>query len=178
MARRSRSGMKWRFKVRPRVRREDVLSVIEYRPETGEFIWRKWCGGRAKAGTIAGHVFNTGYRCIQICGHITTANRWAWFYITGKWPTRDVDHINGVRSDDRWANLRLATRSQNCANGKAKSGNRSGFKGVRRDKNRWVATIMVQGRSIYLGRHSTPEQAHAAYMKAAEKHFGEFARAA
>lgn len=97
--------------------------------------------------------------------------------MTGRWPPKNVDHRNRITDDNRWRNLRLATQSQNCANSVAKKNDR--FKGVHWDKarNRYGATIMVNRRSIGLGRFFTARAAHAAYLTAARKYFGEFARA-
>jgi hypothetical protein len=88
--------------------------------------------------------------------------------------------VNGDRANDRLANLRLATSSQNAANKKKHSNNTSGFKGVhlRKGTSRWAAAIRVGQKRIHLGFFSTPEQAHAAYAAAAKEHFGEFARSA
>lgn len=97
--------------------------------------------------------------------------------MTGRWPKVTVDHINCIKADDRWCNLREATHSQNGANQHDRK-SRVPFKGVTwvsRDKN-YQAAIRINYRTITLGRFDTPEAAHAAYRKAARKHFGEFAR--
>lgn len=88
------------------------------------------------------------------------------------------DHINGNGLDNRRANLRLATSSQNGANRRRASNNSSGYKGVswNRVTGKWQAMIRVNKRQINLGSYATPEAAHQAYCEAAQKHFGEFAR--
>lgn len=88
-----------------------------------------------------------------------------------------VDHWNGDGLDNRRENLRLATESQNGANRGLQSNNSSGFKGVvfHRRCGRWQARIKVQGKTISLRYHDTPEKAAHAYDKAARKFFGEFA---
>ena len=98
------------------------------------------------------------------------AHRLAWFYTYGKWPNHEVDHINGNRLDNRIANLREATRSQNEF--AAKKG-----KGIRWEPKRkkWLARIGVNWKQINLGRYATREEALAAYKKAAKEAFGEFA---
>lgn len=80
--------------------------------------------------------------------------------------------------DNRFANLREATRSENARNMGLYSTNTSGFKGVTWDKSRgkWLAHIKIHGHTIHLGRHKTPKEAHDAYCKGAEKYHGEFAR--
>jgi hypothetical protein len=94
--------------------------------------------------------------------------------MTGAWPPNDVDHINGVRDDNRWTNLRLATRAENLRNMKAKT-NKTGLKGVYLNAGRYTARIRHNYTSHYLGRFDTPEEAHAAYRKAADALHGEFA---
>lgn len=91
---------------------------------------------------------------------------------------RLTDHINGDGLDNRRANLRPATDSQNQANKKKPVDNTSGFKGVyfKRDANGWIAKIVVRGKFIYLGRFASAEDAARAYDAAALEHFGEFAR--
>jgi hypothetical protein len=95
--------------------------------------------------------------------------------MTGKWPTPEIDYINGNRSDTRWANLREATRSQNSVWRHTR--NKLGVKGVWVEKNgAYVAQIRSGGKLKYLGTFDTVSQAAAAYAQAAREAFGEFAR--
>lgn len=87
-----------------------------------------------------------------------------------------IDHINCDPLDNRPENMRLATRSQNKANERTRSDNQSRFKGVLKNKNRWVARIGAGGKT-FLGSFKTPEEAHEAYKSAAGKLYKEFARA-
>jgi hypothetical protein len=98
--------------------------------------------------------------------------------MTGDWPTAEIDHANGTRDDNRWSNLRSATRSQNLVNARKPSTNTSGLKGVSWDAERgnWRAYLTLNGRNKYLGRFADPAEAHRAYFAAARLHFGEFAR--
>jgi hypothetical protein len=93
-------------------------------------------------------------------------------------PGIQVDHVNGDGLDNRRANLRLATRSQNQHNQRISLANSSGFKGVSYDSARasWRAHIMVNRRRIWLGRFTTAEEAAAAYRAASTKHHGAFGR--
>lgn len=151
----------------------ELLSLLHYSRRTGVFTWRVSRGTR-KAGAVAGS-FDAGYRRIVINRKKYRANQLAHFYVTGKW-TRLVDHKNRCRADDSWNNLRPATNALNQANKIGVSG--CGFKGVTKRKNykRWRARIRVAGQLLHLGVFDTPELAHAAYVAAAKKHFGEFAR--
>lgn len=100
------------------------------------------------------------------------AHRVAWAITHGEWPTSDIDHINGVRDDNRICNLRAVTRSQNRRNSSMRSDNKSGITGVALDKkfNVWRAQIHVDGKHITLGAFPTFEAAVGARRKAALKH--------
>lgn len=159
---------------------ERLRAVLRYEPDTGDFFWRSdvMCyGGGKPAGSIAG-LTSKGRHYIGIDGRRYAAHRLAWLYMTGEWPT-EIDHKNQDATDNRWANLRLATRSQNNANVGLKSHNTSGLKGVSWDRDRqlWKAQISVQTKRRMLGRFPTKEEAHAAYVAAAVDAFGDFARA-
>lgn len=86
-----------------------------------------------------------------------------------------VDHKNGDGLDNRRANLRSATFSENARNARLRKDNTTGFKGVKRVNQRWYAQIRLGAKRIHLGSFATPEEAHAAYAKAAARHFGDFA---
>lgn len=92
----------------------------------------------------------------------------------------EVDHIDGDGLNNRRANLRLATHSENCANRRLPSTSSSGLKGVSWHKNQqqWLAKIKVAGITLHLGSFSTAQEAHEAYCKAAARHQGKFARKA
>jgi len=157
---------------------ERLREALSYDPNTGEFVWRVARPG-LRAGTIAGTDHIKGYRTIKVDGTFYLAHRLAWFYVTGEWP-KQVDHRDTVKSNNRWANLRLATSSQNHANRGPNKNNSTGFKGVHKGHGykRWTALICVRGEKMKLGLYDTPEEAHAAYAAAAVRYFGDFARMA
>lgn len=157
-----------------------LRQLVTYCPETGHFTWNYSLGSRAAAGQRAGCLCRTsGRRLLRVDGRVYLEHRLAWLYMTGKWPTLEVDHIDMESDNNRWINLREATSSQNKANRKALSTNRSGIKGVSFHKaaGKWSAQINVNGKKRHLGLFSNPQAAHEAYKGAAERTFGEFARA-
>lgn len=166
------------------ITREYLLSILEYDPATGLLRWR-WRDGLPDvcnyrdAGKVAGTVRGTGYRYIFIDGRHWAAHRLVWIAETGECPTGDLDHINLDKADNRFANLRLATRSQNQANVPRHRGNTSGLKGVhlQKDSGRWTAYITLNRQRTHLGMFATKEEAAQARDDAAKRIYGEFARA-
>jgi hypothetical protein len=124
-------------------------------------------GLRAKAGTIAGTRKPNGYLTIWICGANHMAHRLAWLHFYGRWPAEHLDHINRVRDDNRIANLREVTFSENNQNVGLRRTSRSGYRGVTRVKAGWWARIVINGETHPLGTYGTPEEAYAAYLAAA-----------
>ncbi len=162
------------------ITQSELKRRLQYDPMTGDLVWLvKPKRGRVKAGDVAGaKVLN--YLRVKIDGKLYAAHRLIWLYVTGEWPESFLDHINGIPLDNRWSNLRAATNSQNQANRKRRRTSLSPYKGITRttDGKRWAAKIRHMGKTIHLGSFDIPEEAHAAYMAAAARIFGEFARAA
>lgn len=158
---------------------DKLLEWLSYNSETGVFLWRKQPRQRAMP-LIAGKIDEYGYRKIGVQQKTYRAHRLAWFYVYRVWPTAGLDHIDGDRSNNRISNLRVADHSSNQANSKRRVNNQTGFKGVHFHKlsGLYMARLMYRRKQIYLGYYKTPEEAHAAYLAAAKKYFGEFARAA
>ena len=157
---------------------ERLKELLDYDPLTGVFRWRVYRARGARPGSIAGTPNDNGYILIGIDGVVRRAHRLAWLYINGKQPTGLIDHVNGDKTDNRIANLRLATKSTNGANSKTRCDSSIGLKGVYRNRARYSARISCNGTRYRLGTYDTPELAHAAYCAAARRYFGEFARAA
>jgi hypothetical protein len=172
-----------------------VKSALSYDPNTGLFRWyerpvemfsprmvraereaKRW--NTRFAGKIAGSKNLQGYISICVLARVYPAHRIAWVLMTGEWPRDEIDHINLDRADNRWVNLRKATPSQNRGNRRLQPNNASGFKGVRWDKRycKWEARIQKDGVHHFLGCFEQPEAAHEAYLSAAKRLYGEFAR--
>jgi hypothetical protein len=166
-------------RTRSRLTQARLRELLRYNPETGEFRWLKRVNQFARVGRIAGGVNKFGgYLHISVGGRAYLAHQLAWLYMTGEWCRPMIDHRDGNRLNNRWNNLRRATRSQNNANTPRQRNNLSGFKGVGlRSGRKWRARICKNKRRHTLGTFSTPQAAHAAYVAAARRLFGEFARA-
>lgn len=150
-----------------------LRALLDYNPDTGVFVWRE-CNGRRRDldGRIAGFQNKSGYLIIGVLGKPYMAHRLAWLYMMGSWPEAHIDHINMVKADNRWGNLRAATKSENGANSVARG--RSGLKGAYYNAkcNCWYSRLKKR----YLGAFPTAEAAHQAFVKAAAEEYGEFAR--
>lgn len=162
---------------------DELLRRLSYDPETGRFTWMIDLG-RHKKGDLAGSPDKAGYVVIYLridgVQKSFRAHRLAWFYVHGRWPDGDIDHRDLEHSDNRIGELREATRSQNMANTSAYKDSTTGIKGVSFDKRRgkYYARIMKDGQVYHLGSFADVEAASAAYIEAATRLFGEFARAA
>ncbi len=155
---------------------ERLKQAFDYDPETGFFTWKIKIG-TAFPGKVVKVIANDEkapyiYVCIDNERHY--AHRLAWFYMTGAWPEKGIDHKNGQHSDNRWENLRQATQRQNICNARLRKDNKAGAKGVclPTKEKRWVAQLS----SKRIGSFSTKEEAQAAYAEAAKKAYGEFFR--
>lgn len=154
---------------------EYIKSLLDYNPNTGIFIWinDKYTGKKLK-GSVAGCLNKIdGYVSISVDGVKIPAHRLAWFYMTGEWPNFPIDHINRVRNDNRWENLRLATATQNQFN-KGPHKHKK-YKGVRKGKNGWRAFLKSEGRSKLIGYYTTEAEAAKAYNDVAYSLRKEFA---
>lgn len=151
---------------------EEAREWFAYDPETGVIAWRKR-RSNALAGRVAGSQDGFGYWRVGFQYKNYRHNRLAWLIVTGDWPAGEVDHINGVTSDNRWSNLRSVTRAVNGQNlRRAHRDSKTGFLGVTFDKRSGTfgASIVVAKRHRGLGRFETAEAAHQAYVAAKRRH--------
>jgi len=158
------------------VTQEYLKELLKYDWDTGLFIWTS--RRSMFAGKIAGTTDNDGYIKITINSRRFFAHRLAWLYVNGKWPSREIDHINGDPSDNSIENLREATRSQNRANIRYHRNNKTKTKGICYVKYgltyKWRTSVMANGRRSY-SFFDTKEEAQSAYNKEIVTLFGEFA---
>lgn len=144
--------------------------LLNYDSQTGLFTWKV---GRPKAsmGALAGSITKDGYVMLTIDRAKVYAHRVAWLFEKNAWPAAEIDHINGVRHDNRIENLRDVSPSVNQQNvRRARCDNKSGFLGVTRQKNLWTSQLTIGGKTLHLGLFRTPEEASEAYLKAKRKH--------
>lgn len=153
-----------------------VRELFDYKD--GFLYWRIKPSRDTVIGALCGCERNDGYRVITIEGRKYLAHRIIFFWHYGFLP-RSIDHIDRDPRNNRIENLRQATHSQNHCNRSKQKNNTSGYKGVSwisRDK-KFQTKIKVGEKHIHLGYFNSAQEAHDAYIKAANKHFGEFARA-
>jgi len=153
-------------KVSPRITADEVRRVLSYSLETGVFVWRQRMSNAVRAGTVAGSD-HQGYVRINIRGQRVFAHVLAVLYVTGEWPSAEVDHRDTNRANNRWENLRIADAFSNAQNQRRPhSNNTVGLLGVRRNHKGYQARITVGGKRLCLGTRADAEQAFALYVDA------------
>jgi hypothetical protein len=166
---------------------ERMFEVFELHAEEGFLIWKQLPSHRATNITLGARVGSNntpnqarGYLRTMVDGERYLVHRLIWGMHFGRNTELQIDHQNGIIDDNRIDNLREATHGQNSMNRRLQRNNTCGLKGVTwHSKNRtWHAQIRVDGQRFGLGYHPTPEEAHAAYVAAARRLHGDFARVA
>ena len=148
-----------------------LKEVLKYSAETGLFTWVRPTSFRVIKGATAGTIAAIGYRYIGVDGVICLAHRMAFVFMTGEWPVNYVDHINGDRLDNRWANLRDVSQAVNCQN--RRNPTKSSLtkiigvhgKSVNSTKP-FTSAIHINRKKIHLGCFDTQQEASAAYVAA------------
>lgn len=151
---------------------DELLTLLDYSPETGVFVWKSTKRYHLQfLGSRAGSPNKDGYRQIKIHNRLYGEHRLAWLYMYGCWPDKHIDHINGVRDDNRCCNLREATHAENHQNRHSHKGSSSKYIGVSyyKRRNKYIAYINVSGVRHHLGYFKTQEDAYAAYCEAKKK---------
>lgn len=158
---------------------EMVRELLDYDSDTGVLTWRVDRGHFPCAGMPAGGRSSHGRINVKLDGRLIAAHRIIWAHVTGAWPIDEIDHRDGNPGNNRFANLREATRPQNCQNTRfVRRNSSSGHKGVsyRKECGKWRARIAVNGKHIVLGVFASKDEAIAAYCAASAELHGEFAR--
>lgn len=131
---------------------QELKRILHYDPESGVFVWKVKPSMIVDSGDIAGTICTDGYINILIKRKRYKAHRLAFLYMTGEFPEY-VDHINGIRDDNRWNNLRECSRKQNAQNAKLRTDNSSGIKGVywHSRAKKWAAQARMDGKTKTIG---------------------------
>lgn len=139
---------------------ERLKSLLRYDPDTGQFTWVVK-RGNLRAGSPAGGLNAAGYVQIMVDFKNHYAHRLAWLYVHGRWPEKDIDHIDGNKANNRIANLRDVSESVNGHNRRGANSNNqsSGLIGVKRNRDRWSAAIVVERAQHHIGTFDSPDEA-------------------
>ena len=149
------------------ITQNELKRILDYNKETGIFT-RKVSTPIFKIGEVAGCLDNTGYLKIGINYKRYLNHRLAWLYIHGEFPKGQIDHINGIKTDNRIENLRVVTSRQNSQNQKChREGHLVGATYLKKSK-KWRAQIYINGKVNILGSFETQQEAHEVYLKASE----------
>jgi len=146
---------------------DQVRSLLGYDHQTGFFFWEKSARGRSKGSRAGSRHKTSGYEYISVAQKKYLSHRLAWLYMTGAWPVRQIDHINGVRHDNRIVNLRDVSNAMNAQNRRPKR--LDGLRGITRNGNGFLAQITLNYKRIYLGTFPTALEAHDVYLSAKRK---------
>lgn len=152
---------------------EYLRTRLRYEPETGKLFWldnedMPTCWRVKHAGKEALTAYSNGYRVGTILKKRRKAHRVAWALHYGEWPSDEIDHINGVKDDNRIENLRNVSRTENNQNHKKRSTNKSGVMGVERweQTKKWRVRITVSGLRKHIGYFDCIGQAIKARLEA------------
>jgi len=139
------------------INQERLKELLHYDPETGVFKWKIAISYRIRVGDVAGCFDDDGYIKIVMFNKAYRAHRLVWLYVHGKFPEDCMDHINGIKDDNRIINLRAVTHAENNKNLPLRKDNTSGYIGVGWDKgkNKWRVSIS----NVHYGRFKSKSDA-------------------
>lgn len=150
---------------------EELRAAVLYEPETGAFKIARTSRGN-RIGAPMGYRMSNGYRTLTVNQKKIYEHRAAFLWMTGSYPVGEIDHINHVRHDNRWQNLRDVTHKQNCSTviqARKRPENAHMPTGVHLTNGRFSARIRIDGRKAHLGMFNTIEEAAEAYRVAADR---------
>lgn len=150
---------------------DQLASRFSYTPETGELVW-KYCPTKPKlVGSVAGSLHRSGYLNVNIGQRSYRVHRIIWLIVYGRWPVDFIDHINGIKTDNRLVNLREVSHSENMQNQRAAHKNNfHGSLGVTlRPNGKWQARITTRGVRVSLGCFCSKQEAENTYINAKKK---------
>lgn len=154
-----------------------VKECFHYEPSSGKLTWKISKARCVKIGQEAGWMRSDGYRQVEVDGTKFLVHRLIYFFIEGKFPPKEIDHIDGNKSNNRWNNIRACSRSENMSNAGPRRNNKLGIRGVYYDpkRRRYITRIRKGCTKKYIGSFKTKEEAARAYQEEQSKIFGEYA---
>lgn len=163
--------------------KKEISALFDYNPQEGILRWKE-THRRVRKGQPAGceckKEGKPTYIVVRVGnapGKLYPAHQLIWCLMTGEWPSFLIDHRDLDGTNNKWENLRKATNGQNMMNGRLRSDNKTGVKGVTMHRNGvFRARINVAGKEVFLGRFQTLEEATLARKMAQDRYHGEFAR--
>jgi HNH endonuclease len=144
---------------------DELKSIVNYNADTGIFTWKVRASNASKVGDLCGTLMSIGYIRLTIKWEMILAHRAAWLYVYGQMPSGDIDHINGVRSDNRIVNLRDVPRRLNLQNRAPSKDGRLLGTHFCKSSGKWIAQIQVDGKKKRLGTFTSEIEAHNAYVR-------------
>ena len=146
---------------------ERARELLDYNPKTGILTWKADRGGGIHKGDIIEGISNRGYKVVRIDGVRYQAHRLAWLIHSGTFPQGQIDHINGVKTDNRLSNIRDVSHRENTQNRAIhRKGKLTGATLDKRGNRRkcWISQAKVNRKTVFIGMFFTKEEAHEAYM--------------
>ena len=151
----------------PNLTADQLRDLLAYDEPTGLFFWQVKPRKGVQIGDVAGYIDPRGYVLIKVAGFRIYAHRLAWLFSTGEWPSQDIDHRDGDKSNNRIGNLRDVSKNLNAQNiAAAFNSSKVGLLGVSPSGKKFQARIYTNNKQRCLGSFLTPEEAHAAYLTA------------
>lgn len=152
------------------------LTGMKHTDEFPGLFYETSSGMFFRDGKRAGHKHSSGYRYLCYKRTQYREHTLAWFFLKRVWPKDQIDHVNGIKDDNREWNLREATNSQNQMNSPIYKTSTTGFKGVSKKGNKFQSQIGINGKNYYLGLYDSLEEAVEVRKRKEEEVFGEFMR--
>lgn len=155
----------------PLISANELREIFDYRAETGELVYKR-LRGSCLPGRVAGSMHHSGYRKIFLLGRFYAVHRLVWLHVHGSYPTKYLDHINRVPTDNRIENLREATPLENAQNQSITCKSKSGIRGVYwvEKLKMWLVRLRVAGKHMHFGYFTNKEDAIKARMEASKLH--------